>query len=115
MESRIKRDEPLGKVPKTKLKRGIALFSVFIIIALLIYVGPADALILGMSIAENEVFQGEIIEVNLNVDIEQGELLDPDKLVFSMLGAGDYLCEFSPNGSVISGCNGIIITNCCKI
>ncbi len=92
-----------------KFSRLIAVVIVFSIISLLIYVGPANAFTLGMSIDDSSVTQGESFTTDLSIEVEEGEFLAVDNIMFILNNFEDVECEFDVNGSIISGCENILI------
>lgn len=78
------------------------------IITLLIFSGPAQAFAISLDINNPDVEKGGA--VNLDVNIETGGDDAPGDinfLEFKLIGPGNVDCKFSPNGEIISGCEGI--------
>jgi hypothetical protein len=79
------------------------------ILIILIMSGPAQAFILGLVIDDNEVEKGEVIDFIGSIEIEANEQLEINYLVLRLNGPEDIECRFNINGSIISGCKGIMI------
>ena len=98
----------------------IAFFLVIAIISIIIFSGPAQAFVLSLSIPDANVIQGEKVKVDLKVDTQNSDNpSDIKHLIFKMSGpennSENFSCEFSPDGKIISGCDGIDITKVKKI
>jgi len=97
--------KPVGK---NKYKIIAGAFTIAILIVLLL-TGPAEAFIMGLSILNGEVDKGGVISFTASVNIEANENLEIDKLVLRLNGPKDVKCEFNTDGSIITGCLGIMI------
>ncbi len=81
------------------------------VIALLFILGPAHALILGISVSDTSPFLGEIINFLVSAEIESGESIDVDDyLTLELKGPQTTKCKFSLKGEPLSSCIGINIT-----
>jgi hypothetical protein len=81
----------------------------FIIITLLIILGPARAYILEMTINDNEVIQGEVIKFDIGLKIEGNEFLNLSSFTLGLLGPQKVNCIFDVDGNIVRGCFGILI------
>jgi len=94
----------------------IGCFLVIGIITILILSGPAQAFVLTLSVSDPIVSQGEKIKVNLQVDTGSSDMpSDLSNLTFILHGPTqnspeNFECMFSPDGTIISGCDGMEIT-----
>lgn len=97
------------------MKRGFTnkkLFSIFItlsVVLLLLMLGPVQALIVGFSVVDGIITQGELAEFEVDIEIEQGEILDVQNLTLLLEGPVTKECIFLPDGTPITQCEGIII------
>lgn len=96
------------KLINTKVIAGLLVLGV---ISIIIFSGPAKAFVLSLQITDNSVTQGDKIKVNLKVDTENGDSpTDISFLIFKMNGPENIVCNFSSDGTLITGCEGIEIT-----
>lgn len=79
------------------------------ILILLIMTGPAEAFILGLNILNNDVKKGDIVNMDISVNINNNENLPIENITFKLTGNKSYICDFFPNGTIISGCLGTTI------
>ena len=96
---------------KPKIIAGIL---TFIILGLIIFVGPAKAFVLELNTDKNSLIKGEKIIFNASIDIESVDKYLPIKtLKLNLHGLSPLtsldVCEFDIDGKPISGCDGMII------
>jgi len=90
----------------SKIIAGVLTLSVLFILVL---AGPAEALILDLSIPNDEAGHGQTITFGGSVEIENGEYPNITSLVLRLEGPMNVACSFDVDGNIISGCNGLII------
>jgi len=81
----------------------------FLIISMIVLVGPAQAFSLRIGISNENPGMGENISFELNVNVEPGEILPLTELRLEINGPTVISCEFFPNGSKITGCDNLSI------
>jgi len=91
-------------------KKLISLFLTLSILLLVLMLGPVEALILGFSVLDGIISRGEPVKFEISVEIEQGEILDIQKITLLLKGPEDISCEFLPDGTLLTACPGIQIT-----
>ena len=95
-------------------KRGSAnkIFSLFVtvlVICLLVFVGPVDALFLGLSGFKNTPYDyGETVNFIGRIDINSNERVDLQSVGLEV--NGKVICTFDVSGNKISGCFGVNIS-----
>lgn len=92
-----------------KLKLVSAVITVFII-TILIVTGPANAVIIGMTVLDDNVVKGDVASFTASVEIEDGEALDITQLGIDLSGLISTGCTFLPDGTKITSCTGFNIT-----
>jgi hypothetical protein len=98
-------------------KRNTKIISVILtltILAGLLISAPAQAFILGLSISDKNVEKGKIIDLSLSAQAvpEDSEIVSLSLNLSgtqSLLGLVEEFCNFKADGTIISGCKGIII------
>lgn len=80
-----------------------------ILLSILIISGPAQAFTTGFSVLNSRVEKGEVISFTASVEIDSGEFLEIEDFVLKLEGPSEVNCKFLPDGSIISGCEGITI------
>ncbi|MEK6859536.1 MAG: hypothetical protein AABX54_01850 [Nanoarchaeota archaeon] len=85
-----------------------ALCALFII-AMLVASGPAQAFTLNIKVDKSKVSIGEKIVFNAGIDINSNERVKIDEIVLEIKGNENVSCRFNADGSIISGCKGILI------
>jgi len=95
------------------MKKGIlALVMTFGIILILVLSGPANALIIGLTISDNKLNKGEKTSFLVSLKLENGER-PSDITGISLLMKGQASvreqCDFDVLGNIVSGCKGIVI------
>lgn len=106
---------------KRMLSSSFAILVTIGVIIIILMAGPADAVILGLSMlnSDTDVIKGEDVNFEVSVEIESGEVLYIDYIILKLdnsiknIYGCDFLddveCKFFANGSIISGCEGILI------
>lgn len=95
---------------KEGVKRGLAVGITFLILFTLMLAGPAEAVILGLSVDDTNVAKGELINFQASAEVEAGEFLEVDYFILKLIGPELVDCRFDVNGTPISGCTGLYIT-----
>ena len=91
-----------------KRYRGVAPFLLVIfILGMIIYAGPANALIVEMMLSKNDY--EETIKLNLNIEADDNELVKIEEIVFHLKNFHQTKCRFSLEGEIIEGCENIEI------
>jgi len=80
-----------------------------LVLFLLIVSVPAKALVLNLDVKNSDVEKGQLVILDASVNIGANEDI-PSKLVLQLTGESNKTCEFTVDGIVLSGCNGITIT-----
>lgn len=79
------------------------------ILFLLIASVPAKAFTLNVNVVNNSVEKGQSIIIDATINTSAYETI-PNKLVLKLIGKTNKTCEFTTNGVVLSGCNGMTIS-----
>src|SRR3989344_3126178 len=79
------------------------------IIALLFAIGPAKAFLLNVVISNNLPMQGDNISFSVQATVEDADKLNVTEFQLLLEGPSNVMCKFTPNGTIISGCDGITI------
>ncbi len=95
---------------KEGVKRGLAVGVTFLILLILLVAGPAQAVILGLTVDDTNVEKGEMINFQASAEVEAGEVLEVEYFVLKLMGPDTIECKFDVDGNPISGCDGIYIT-----
>ncbi len=82
-----------------------------LILIMLFMLGPAEAFLLSISFSESSPTVGDMINIMLSAEVEEGEIIPIDSFIFELKGKKDVICKFLPNGTVIEGCEGIVVTH----
>ncbi len=95
-------------------KKGVhvKILSVFItlgVLSILIFAGPAKAFTLGLVVSGDFFNEGDHVVFTTTLDVPEGEILNINYLEFNIYGPKGVSCVFDPNGTIISGCQGISI------
>ena len=97
-------------------ERYIRVFGLLIsltIITILLISGPAQAYILGLTSSSNSVERGDKVNFIATVKAEGNETLGIDYLDLKLTAINNipsfFNCKFLPNGTILSGCEGISI------
>ncbi len=94
----------------THLKQGAISAAITAgVILLLLVVGPAQAFNLNVSIPDDIIIFGNEITITASAEVESDEQLSINNFTLEFDGPEKRMCIFSPNGSAISGCEGINI------
>ncbi|MFH1801906.1 MAG: hypothetical protein ABH864_00475 [archaeon] len=91
-------------------KKLVSIFITLSVILLLLTLGPVEAFVLGFTVFEDEVVQGQPIDIEIEVEIEPGEFLDLQHITLLLDGPQDLICRFLPNGTLINDCPNVQIT-----
>jgi len=82
-----------------------------LLVVLVLFQGPAEALNLGLLIfSDSTPTKGEKVSTIATIDINSDERIDITRLELSINGNLSRQCKFYPNSSIISGCEGINIS-----
>lgn len=88
----------------------ISILITIVIISALFLTGPANAVIPSLEIPIKQVFQGTNLDIMPMIQIESFEIADIDFIEFKLIKNDMTIaCKFLPNGTKISGCEGISI------
>ena len=89
----------------------IAVIITLVIVVIIFYNGPANAVKLGLEIPQKIVSIGKSINIISTIQVESDELLQIDYLELSLNGPHNKHidCKFLSNGTPISGCKDIKI------
>lgn len=85
-----------------------------LVLSLLLIAGPATAFVLGISISQKYVNLGDNAKFNISTTIGSNENLEVTKFTLNLDnkdGSEHFSCEFLPNGTFLSECNGFIIND----
>ncbi|MFA7707681.1 MAG: hypothetical protein WCX73_01915 [Candidatus Pacearchaeota archaeon] len=88
----------------------LALTLTIIIIGLIVLSGPANAFLLDLGISKDNVKKGETVNFSISIDAETNEFSNINNLTLVLNGPSKFECKFYANTTIISGCNGIIIS-----
>lgn len=94
------------EISKAKI---LSLMVTIAILALLVLTGPVKAFMLGLIISNTEPIKGELVYFTATIEIKNTERLPISNLSLGLQGPLNVSCIFYPNGSIISGCQGISI------
>lgn len=86
----------------------LRLFFTIMILGFVVFFGLGNAVKLDIGTNTNEVFFGELLKFNLNVDIEKNERLPIDKIRFKIYdeyGTNLSVCEFDVYGNIVGVCD----------
>jgi hypothetical protein len=83
-------------------KKIISIFITLSILLSLLMAGPAEAFFLNFIIADDDLVQGQMLDMQISVEIKEGEVLDVQKLTLILDGPQQIFCEFFPNATLIS-------------
>ncbi len=87
-----------------------AIISVFVVL-LLVTMGPAEALIINISVSDNSPFVGEIINFSVSAEVQDSDKVEMnDYFILELIGPDTTTCRFTPLGEKISSCPGINIS-----
>jgi hypothetical protein len=98
---------------KRVLTKVVAMVVTAMVILIVLYSGPAEAYTLSLSTANTNVTVGEKVNLSASVKIDNSELLNISSLELKLKSINPSVnisCKFLPNGTVISGCAGMTIT-----
>lgn len=91
----------------------VAGFITVTILTILILSGPAQGYILGLSILHPEAYKGEIINFVVSASSEVQDT-GVNYFILDLIGTPkpnvNYTCKFDVNGTIITGCTGMTIT-----
>jgi len=89
--------------------RLLAVFVTVSVLGILLYAGPANAVIVGLSVLDNSILKGNSFSFTASVNIEQNENLEIDYIALDIAGPISTTCLFLPDGTKITSCTGITI------
>ncbi len=89
--------------------KGISLAVSVSVLLILIISGPAQAFSLSVDVSNTKPSSGEIIYMIASFNLDSQDRIPIDTLSMKLSGNSNITCNFYPNGSLISGCNGITI------
>lgn len=95
------------------MNKSLKIFGVVVsalVIFLLIASVPAKAFTLNFDVKNNNVEKGQVVLFDVSIDVNSNENLSLSKLVLELNGSTNHICEFSVDGIILSGCNGMKIT-----
>jgi len=81
-----------------------------LVLFLLVASVPAKAFVLNLDVKNNNVEKGQIVLFDVSIDMNSNENLPVSKLILQLSGKTNKTCEFSVDGIILSGCNGMTIT-----
>lgn len=81
-----------------------------VVIIVLLLSGPANAVILGLSVLDDDVDVGEETNLVIGMEIEDNEFFNISKFELILSGPIIINCEFDSDGNVLAGCPGMTIT-----
>ena len=87
----------------------LSVLTTITILLLLIMAGPAQAFTLWLISSDQFVRSGQKTNFFVSAKIESNEKMPITKFSFVLDGSEKISCEFSPNGTIISGCKGMTI------
>ncbi len=85
-----------------------------LVLGLLIFSVPAKALVLNLDVKNNNVEKGQLVVLDASIDISSSDSL-PSKLILKLIGNTTKTCEFTVDGIILSGCDGMTITRTSNI
>ncbi|MFT4303782.1 MAG: hypothetical protein ACMXYG_04395 [Candidatus Woesearchaeota archaeon] len=94
----------------TGKKNAFSVVITIFVVSLLFLIGPSSAFQVFLTANSNSVNFGDTIEFQAVLEIPAGENVPINQVLLMINGVKDANCSFNPyTGSVISGCDGIII------
>lgn len=93
-----------------KYGKVLAIAMSALVLFLLIASVPAKAFVLNFDVKNNNVEKGQKVIFDVSIDINANENLPITKLVLQLTGKSNKTCEFSVDGIILSGCNGMTIS-----
>lgn len=98
---------------KSLVVKSFSIIITLFVLGLLVLSGPAQAFTIGLIILEDVIVKGETTSFTGEIEINSDENLPVDNLILKLdgdLSGGEIVnCLFSPNGTEISGCKGLLI------
>ena len=91
-------------------QRGLSLVISVLIVALLIFLGPAKAVLVGFAITNPVPDPGESVFLDYFFKVEDTETINLHNFTLIIIGPLNQTCSFYPNGTKIDSCPGITIT-----
>jgi len=91
---------------KSKLTAGVI---TFLLVVLLMAVGPTKAFVLNLNIQNSFPLAEEPVNFVTSIEIEQGENLNIKNFTLKLTGEKNIECVFLPNGTLLTNCSGIQI------
>ncbi|MBU3912679.1 MAG: hypothetical protein KKE50_01155, partial [Nanoarchaeota archaeon] len=91
------------------MKRGVGVLSfgvTCVILGLLVFSGPAQAFTISINSSSAKASVGETVSFIMSIELEN-DRLPIDYLYFELIGPQNVNCMFYADGTVISGCSGI--------
>jgi len=92
---------------KTKV---FSVLAVGLILTMLFLAGPAQGFVMNLSLNNTSPTQGDKVTFTAQIEIPSGEQLPVEYLILELSGPESVSCQFNPDGTIISGCKGITIT-----
>jgi len=93
-----------------KLKILFIILITVITFSLIAYAGPAKAFVINLVTDKSGITKGGTLSFDASININSNENIPIQKLILELNGPEDVYCEFSPDGTIISGCKGMTIT-----
>jgi len=81
-----------------------------LILTMLLLAGPVQGFTLNLNLNDNSPTQGDKITFTAEIEIPSGGQLPIEYLILELNGIETLSCKFSPNGTILSVCKGITIT-----
>src|SRR3989344_3250797 len=92
-----------------RFARAVGLVVSIFIVLLLVFLGPAGAVLVSLSIADSNINQGEPIDFEYTFTVEDEETINIHNFTLILTGPENITCSFYPNGTKIDYCPGITI------
>ena len=92
-----------------RVARAVGLVVSIFIVLLLVFLGPAGAVLVSLSIADSNINQGEPIDFEYTFTVEDEETINIHNFTLILTGPENITCSFYPNGTKIDYCPGITI------
>ncbi len=95
---------------KTFYVKALAGFLSFTIIAMIVMAGPAESFVLGLTISDSVIDQGESVEFGVEAEVENADMyMNIQEFRLDLAGPIPYSCRFNPDGVLLSPCPGVSI------
>jgi len=87
----------------------LVIIITLLVLSVIAFAGPAKAFVIHLVADKSTMIKGEAIVFNASVTINSNDNLQIDKLILELNGPQNIYCNFKPDGTIISGCDGFTI------